>query len=82
MDRLVDEGLIVVGGPLGAGDRTAHLIEGADPCQIRAWLAAEPRAKDNHLAVGSLEPWALWLDGRSSATKGADPDCARSSDST
>ena len=82
MDRLVDEGLIVVRGPIGAGDHTAHLIEGADPRQIRARLAEDPWAKDNHLAVGSLESWALWLDGRSSAMKRADPDRAGSSDST
>ena len=82
MDRLVDEGLIVVRGPIGAGDHTAHLIEGADPRQIRARLAEDPWAKDNHLADGSLESWALWLDGRSSAMKRADPDRAGSSDST
>ena len=64
MDRLVDDGLIIVGGPVGTGDHTAHLIEGDDPQQIRARLADDPWAKDHHLVVGSLEPWALWLDGR------------------
>jgi len=77
--RLVDDGLIVVGGPIGAGDHTAHLIEGEDPRQIRARLAEDPWAKDDHLAVGSLEPWALWLDGRGSAMRREDPDSARSS---
>lgn len=79
MDRLVDDGLIVVGGPVGAGDHTAHLIEGEDPRQIRVRLAKDPWAKDDHLAVGSLEPWALWLDGRGSAMRRDDPDSARSS---
>lgn len=42
MDRLVDEGLIIVGGPIGTGDHTAHLIEGESPRQIRARLADDP----------------------------------------
>ena len=64
MDRLVDDGLIIVGGPIGEGDHTAHLIEGDDPARVLARLAEDPWAKENHLEVGSLEPWALWLDGR------------------
>jgi hypothetical protein len=31
MDRLVEEGLIIVGGPVGKGEHTAHLIESEDP---------------------------------------------------
>ncbi len=68
MDHLVDDGLIILGGPVGAGNHIAHLIDGADPLQIRARLALDPWAKDGHLTVGSLDPWALWLDGRSSTT--------------
>jgi hypothetical protein len=65
MDRLVEEeGLIIVGGPVGTGEHTAHLIESEDPGEIRARLAEDPWAKDNHLMVGALDPWALWLDGR------------------
>jgi uncharacterized protein YciI len=64
MDTLVADGLIVVGGPVGPGDITAHLVEAEDSRRIRARLAEDPWAQDNHLAVGTLEPWALWLDGR------------------
>jgi hypothetical protein len=31
MDRLVEEGLIIVRGPVGTGEHTAHLIESEDP---------------------------------------------------
>jgi hypothetical protein len=65
MDRLVEEGLIVVGGPVGVGDYTAHLIAAEDERVVRRRLADDPWAKDGHLAVGLLERWALWLDGRS-----------------
>jgi uncharacterized protein YciI len=66
MDGLVAEGFIVVGGPLGAGDRTLHLVEAGDEVEIRARMAVDPWAKAGLLVVGSVETWALWLDGRRS----------------
>lgn len=41
MDRLVKEGLIIVGGPVGTGEHTDHLIESEDPGEIRARLAED-----------------------------------------
>jgi len=64
MDGLVDDGFLIVGGPVGAGDRTLHLIEAEDEPQIRARLSEDPWAGTDLLAVGSIEPWALWLDAR------------------
>lgn len=64
MDGLVADGFIVVGGPVGQGDVTAHLIHAVDSDQVRARLAEDPWAADGHLEIGSLESWALWLDGR------------------
>jgi hypothetical protein len=64
MDGLVDAGFIVIGGPVGSGDYTAHLIECADASAARARLAGDPWAIDGHLVIDVLEPWALWLDGR------------------
>jgi uncharacterized protein len=64
MDELVDEGFIVVGGPVGTGDYTAHCVRAADEHEVRTRLAQDPWSLDGHLAVGLLEPWSLWLDGR------------------
>ena len=64
MDGLVDDEFLVVGGPLGDGDRTLHLIEAADEREIRARLGQDPWATAELLQVSSIEPWALWLDGR------------------
>jgi uncharacterized protein YciI len=64
MDGLVDEGFLIVGGPLGTGDRTLHLVEAADDLEIRARFGEDPWALADMLRVGSIEPWALWLDGR------------------
>ncbi len=65
MDALVDDGFIVVGGPLSEGDRTLHLVVADDDQHIATRLAADPWAKSDHLRIGSIEPWALWLDARS-----------------
>lgn len=64
MDALVGDGFIEVGGPLGNGDRTLHLVAAADERQIEARMAQDPWAKAGLLEIGSIEPWALWLDGR------------------
>ena len=64
MDRLVDDGFIVVGGPLGNGDRTLHLVAADGAGQIEARMAQDPWAAMRLLEIGSIEPWALWLDGR------------------
>lgn len=64
MDALVDDGFIIMGGPLGDGQRSLHVVEAADEPEIRARLAKDPWATAALLEVGSIEPWALWLDGR------------------
>jgi hypothetical protein len=67
MDELVDEGFIILGGPLGDGARTLHLVEASGEQQIRARLADDPWAAMGLLEVGWTLPWALWLDGRSTS---------------
>jgi len=64
MDGLVDDGFIILGGPVGAGEETLHVVEAADEKEIRARLAADPWAQAGLLRVGRIEPWALWLDSR------------------
>lgn len=64
MDGLVEDGFLVIGGPLGNGERTLHLMQAQDEDEIRERLAADPWASAGLLEVGSIEPWALWLDGR------------------
>ncbi|MBO0807227.1 MAG: hypothetical protein J2P32_02860 [Actinobacteria bacterium] len=65
MDRLVDDGFIILGGPVGDGEETLHVAEAADESEIRARLAEDPWALAGLLRIGSIERWALWLDSRS-----------------
>jgi uncharacterized protein YciI len=64
MDGLVDDGFIIAGGPLGDGSQTLHLIQALSEDQIRTRLAEDPWATMGLLQIGSIQPWALWLDGR------------------
>jgi uncharacterized protein YciI len=64
MDGLVDDGFIILGGPVGDGEQTLHAIEAADETDIKARLAKDPWARTGLLRIGTIEPWALWLDSR------------------
>ncbi len=64
MDGLVDDGFLIVGGPLGDGSQTLHLVQATSEDQITARLAEDPWAAMSLLQIGSIQPWALWLDGR------------------
>ena len=73
MDGLVDSGLIILGGPLGAGDRTLHVVEAADEEEVSTRLAEDPWASMGLLQVGAIEPWSLWLDSREATARPAMP---------
>jgi hypothetical protein len=60
MDGLVDDGFIVLGGPLGDELRTAHAIEAASEDEIRERLARDPWS-GTHLVVDSIDPWTIRL---------------------
>ena len=66
MDALVDDGFLVLGGPIGDvnGRYTMHAIEAADEDEIRRRFAEDPWAPMGLLQVGKIEPWTIWLDGR------------------
>jgi uncharacterized protein YciI len=66
MDGLVDEGLVVLGGPIGDGDRRFLLIfDAASEREIRARLAEDPWTPMELLRVVAIEPWEILLGERS-----------------
>jgi hypothetical protein len=65
MDGLVDDGFLVLGGPLDGGPRVGHVVEAASEDAVRATLARDPWS-ETHLLVDSVEPWSIRLDGRRS----------------
>jgi len=64
MDGLVDDGFIILGGPIGEGSESLHVVEAAEESEIAARLAEDPWASAGLLQIGTIEPWALWLDSR------------------
>ncbi|HEY3776227.1 MAG TPA: YciI family protein [Solirubrobacteraceae bacterium] len=70
MESLVEDGFIVLGGPLGNGERTLHVVDASDEEEIRRRVAEDPWARAGMLEVGSIEPWALWLDSRTPPVSG------------
>ena len=65
MDGLVNDGFVILGGPLGDGAQTLHVVEAADENEIATRLAEDPWASAGLLRIGTIERWALWLDSRS-----------------
>jgi uncharacterized protein YciI len=65
MDGLVDDGSIVLGGPLPDEVRVAHAVEAESEEEVRATFARDPWS-ETHLRVDSIEPWTIRLDGRRS----------------
>jgi uncharacterized protein YciI len=63
MDGLVDEGFIVLGGPLADEHRVAHAVEAESEDDIRATFARDPWS-ETHLRVDTIDPWTIRLDGR------------------
>jgi hypothetical protein len=66
MDDLVADGFIVLGGPLDGEREILHAISAASEQSVRERLAQDNWARNGMLAVKSIEPWTILLDGRGS----------------
>ncbi|MGH3013080.1 MAG: hypothetical protein ACRDMY_14755, partial [Gaiellaceae bacterium] len=64
MDGLVEDGFVVLGGPLGDGERVLLVVEAADEREIEARLAADPWLPMGILEIATIGP------GRSGSTAG------------
>jgi uncharacterized protein YciI len=63
MDRLVDDGFIVLAGPLADEHRVVLAVEAESEEAVRATLARDPWS-ESHLRLDAVEPWTIRLDGR------------------
>jgi uncharacterized protein YciI len=63
MDALVDEGFLVLGGPLDDEVRTVHAVEAESEDAVRETFARDPWSR-THLLVDSIDEWTIRLDGR------------------
>jgi hypothetical protein len=65
MDALVDDGFIILGGPLEGDREILHVISAPSEAAVRERLAQDAWAEDGMLTIKSIEPWTILLDGRS-----------------
>ena len=65
MDGLVDEGFVVLGGPLADEHRVVLAVEADSEDAVRATLARDPWS-ETHLVVDTVDLWTIRLDGRRS----------------
>ena len=66
MDALVEEGFIVLGGPLGDEREVLHAVCAPSASAVRERLAEDNWAQNGMLSITSIEPWTILLDGRAS----------------
>ena len=64
MDELVDDGFIVLGGPLGDGRRVLIAVSAEDESEIEARFAADPWRPMGLLVTATIDTWEILLDGR------------------
>jgi uncharacterized protein YciI len=60
MDALTEEGVIVLGGPIGEGDGENTLLIFDAPSEAAVRLADDPWA-GGVLTIASVKPWSVWL---------------------
>jgi len=63
MDGLVDDGFIVLGGPLSDEHRVVHVVEADSEDEVRGTLARDPWS-ESHLVIEAIDRWTIRLDGR------------------
>jgi hypothetical protein len=63
MDALVEQGVIILGGPLADERRVVLACAAEDETSLREALAGDPWS-GSHLEVVSVDAWTIRLDGR------------------
>ena len=61
MDELADNRFVVLGGPLGDGDKVLLVVDAGDEGEIRSTLARDPWSKLGLLEVESIQLWTVLL---------------------
>jgi len=64
MDGLVEEGFILLGGPLEDGRDVLHAIVASSEEEVRSRLAEDNWARNGMLTIKSIEAWTVLLDAR------------------
>jgi uncharacterized protein YciI len=61
MNSLVDDGLILLGGPLADGKHAFHVVDAPSEEALRTRFAEDPWARNGMLSITSVERWTILL---------------------
>jgi uncharacterized protein YciI len=64
MDALTDDGFVVLGGPVGDGERVLLAVQAEGESEVEARFAEDPWRPMGLLLTAKIEPWEILLDGR------------------
>ncbi|MGE5273039.1 MAG: hypothetical protein ACM3QU_04600 [Verrucomicrobiota bacterium] len=63
MDGWVDDGFVLLGGPLEGEREVLHVVDAASPEAIHTRLAEDNWTQNGMLETVSVEHWTIFLDG-------------------
>ena len=63
MDALVEDGFVVLGGPLDEKD-VLLVVDGKSEDALRERFAADPWIENGMLTITAVRPWTVLLEGR------------------
>lgn len=63
MDGLVDDGFLLLGGPLQDEHHVLHVVQGDSEEAVRRRFAEDPWAANGMLTMVDIERWTILLDG-------------------
>jgi uncharacterized protein YciI len=64
MDQLVEDGFVVLGGPVEGDREVVHVVDAPSEEAIRTRLAEDNWERSGMLTTTSVERWTILLDGR------------------
>jgi uncharacterized protein YciI len=64
MEALVDDGFILLGGPLEGDVDVLHIVDAPSKDAVHERLEADNWTRDGKLETVSVESWTVLLDGR------------------
>ncbi len=63
MDALVDDGFVLLGGPLALDREVLLVIKAASEQEVRERLDGDPWHRNRMLSIASIRFWTVLLDG-------------------
>ena len=72
VDGLVDQGFIILGGPLNERD-VLLVVQSETEASVRSRFDADPWVENGMLTITAIRPWTIFLEGRLEAVTSQNP---------